>query len=89
MTGFTLALIVVLGEGALFDTERPVSHMTTNAAITRPGTETFTLTFLVAVFADLIASIIDAVCVCSGDFCGIGVHVFVWCALWIQWRISA
>ena len=77
MTGFTLALIVVLGQGTFFDTEGPVSNMTADAAITLPGTEALALTFLVALFADLIASVIDPVCLCVHVVCLFGSRVLL------------
>lgn len=66
VTGFTLALIVVLGERAFFDTKGTVADVATDAAVTGSGTKTLAQTFLVTLFTDLIPRIIDPVgsCVC-------------------------
>lgn len=59
VAGFALTLIIVFGEGTFFDTKRTVPYMAASTAITGPRTKALALAFFVAVFADLIAGIID------------------------------
>lgn len=64
VAGFTLSLIVVLGKRAVFDTEGSVPDVATDAAVAGSGTKALAQTFLVTLFADLIARIVDPVSSC-------------------------